>query len=183
MAVLADFHEAEVDLGRLGLQFRLLHSLRRKFRDELIEAAFEIRKRGRLLRSHGEIDAAHAAEEGAEEALAKEVHGRGPVLLARHGELIEVATRKAVRKDEGIRERRSAGVDRPARPTSQGRAVIVAVRRFRRIDARALRTNQTHSGVLAGKSYQLSAVSDQPDDRRIFAWESKGNCCWLIADE
>src|ERR1019366_5316188 len=92
----------------------------------------------------GQIDTPHAAEERTEETLFQKVDGGRPVLLAGHGELVEVSARQPAWKDELIGERGRPGVDGSARAACECRAVKVAVGGLGRIDARTLRTDQTH---------------------------------------
>jgi DHA1 family bicyclomycin/chloramphenicol resistance-like MFS transporter len=59
--------------------------------------------------------------------------GRRPVLLAGHGQLIEIAASETIGEDELIGERRGPGIDRSARPPGKSGAVVIAVRRLSRM--------------------------------------------------
>ena len=75
-------------------------------------AAIDLLKQGYLGSFFGalgvdrQIDAPDAAEQGAEPALLQKIACRGPVPLARRGELIEVSTGLPFRTGERIRKRR-----------------------------------------------------------------------------
>ena len=72
---------------------------------ELVEAAFGIGKLGGFFGGHGQIGAAQAAEKAGEETLLEQIDGGLPVVLAGHGELIEVAASLSAGKDELIAEK------------------------------------------------------------------------------
>src|SRR5205807_5379406 len=92
--------------------------------------------------------------------LLEQIDGLPPVLLAAHGELIEVAADMSGGKDELAGKRPRAAGDRAAIDLVpiEDRPVPVAVRSIRRVDARALAADLRHGSIPARmQKYKLVA--------------------------
>src|SRR5262249_34870827 len=114
------------------------------------EATFEIGKAGRFLRRQSQISAAQAAKEGRQEPLFEQLDRFLPVLLADHGELVEVAAGLSRREYEGRGKGRTLAAGAASRrPPRQQHPVEIAITRFRGIDAPTLGADLRHGSVLA----------------------------------
>jgi hypothetical protein len=163
-AVGADRHDAEAYSARLSAKLGRVKNLRGNFRQETVQAAVSVRKAGRFLGGQGKIGTADAREKAGEKALLEEVDCTRPVLLAGHGELIEVAARLAGRKDKlawkRLHSRRDFSAVRGVFP--QNHAVEIAVNCFGRVGVRTLAAKLGH-GLMKEKGKKEKGKNQDAD--------------------